>query len=80
MYAPYAKRDLYNVLPLLKVFLKPIYTLYTLYKTLASISVVFQDQRPLESSQHTFMFCNMPDKIRRFEETVKTEFVNVKRE
>ena len=39
----------------LKSFLKrPISTLYTLYNTLANTSVVFQKQRPLESSH-----CNL---------------------
>ena len=31
-------------------FKEPMHTLYTLYITLASIIVVFQEQRPLESS------------------------------
>ena len=35
MYTPYPKRDLYNILPLLKVFLKLIYTLYSFYNTLS---------------------------------------------
>ena len=39
MYAPYPNRDLYNILPLLKDFLKPIYTLYALYNILANVSV-----------------------------------------
>ena len=47
MYAPYRKRDLHNnILPLLKGFLKSIYTLHTFYNTLAHISVVFKEQRP----------------------------------
>ena len=51
MYGPYRKRDLYNkVLPLLKGFLKPMYTLHTLYNTLAQISVVIKEQRPHRNS------------------------------
>ena len=64
------KRYLHNILPLLKVFSKnyayiiekPIHTLYRLYITLANITVVFQKQRPLESSQnlHFWCFCIFP--------------------
>ena len=51
MYATYPKRDLHNILPLLKVFLKSVYTLYTFYNTLANISIIFHEHRPLESSR-----------------------------
>ena len=64
MNAPCPKRDLYNILPLLNVFSKsytyiiqkPIHALYRLYITLANISVVFQEQRPLESSQKLYFY------------------------
>ena len=54
MHAAYPKRYLQSILPLKTFLKKPISRMYTLYNTLANISVVFQKQRPLESSH-----CNL---------------------
>ena len=64
MNAPCPQRALHDILPLLNVFSKnytyiiekPIHALYRLYITLANISVVFQEQRPLESSQKLYFY------------------------
>ena len=42
IHAPYPKKDLHNILSLLKNFKKPIHTLYTPYITLASRTIAFR--------------------------------------